>query len=114
MNVILALFGAVLGGLFARYFQSGFSNEVQMLSVDLIILNASLLVFNALPLPPLDGTRIVRHLIGLSDAAFNRLADHSWWILLLLLNLRPFQKILAIVIQWVIHPFLLLANAIAG
>lgn len=90
-NLLLCLVAAVLFGLLARF--TG-SNEFLPLAGQIILINALLMVFNLIPIPPLDGSHVLRHAIGMSEMAFLRFAQFGFFILLALLFLTPFPRIL--------------------
>lgn len=73
-------------------------------------LNASLMLFNLVPIPPLDGSRILRHLVGMSEETFRNLARYSPIILLVLVNFDGFIHALGTAIAVVAYPFLVLAG----
>jgi Zn-dependent protease len=60
-NLVLALLGAVLYGLLIRFAPSVVArgSAVDVLCMYLVQVNIALAVFNVLPIPPLDGGRIV-------------------------------------------------------
>ncbi|KAA0441923.1 MAG: site-2 protease family protein, partial [Candidatus Thioglobus sp.] len=59
-----------------------------------IIINLILAVFNLLPLPPLDGSRVVSALLPNKLAYnYNKLEDYGLYILIGLLFLGVFQKV---------------------
>ena len=60
-NLILAVLSTVLLGVLLRINVAGAS--VKSLLIDVILLNVVLAIFNLLPLPPLDGSRIVAWII---------------------------------------------------
>lgn len=60
--------------------------------------NVSLLLcfFNLIPIPPLDGSQVVRILSGMSYEAYYQMARYGIFILILVLQLRPVQLGLAL------------------
>jgi Zn-dependent protease len=67
-NVVLAVLSAVVLGLVARFAPSSLaagSNGLGLatLLTTLIVINVSLAIFNMLPIPPLDGSRVVDGLV---------------------------------------------------
>jgi Zn-dependent protease len=55
-----------------------------------ILLNAGLIAFNLLPIPPLDGSHVVKHLLPQRLAAhYVRLSRYGLFVLILLLMLWP-------------------------
>jgi Zn-dependent protease len=89
MNLALCLVFAVIGGL------GSFDPKSQAVIIDFlekgIILNASLVVFNLIPIPPLDGSRLALRLGIYSEELFMSLANWGFIILLMLVNFAPFQ-----------------------
>lgn len=75
-----------------------------------ILLNASLMVFNLVPIPPLDGSRILRHVVGMSEETFRNITRYSPIILLVLVNLDVFARALGMVIAVVAAPFFALCG----
>jgi Zn-dependent protease len=71
-----------------------------------LALNAGLMVFNLLPVPPLDGGRLLRRIIGMSEETFNRVASIAPWVLLVLINTSFFRGILGILLKGAVTPFL--------
>jgi len=95
MNVLtaIALIGlARLGDLF---------HLASMVGVCLSTAQLSLLLcfFNLLPIPPLDGSQVVRSLIGMSYETYHRIARYGILILILALQLQPVQHMLDILTQ---------------
>jgi Zn-dependent protease len=102
MNVLIALGTAIVGGLVER-FSNGRVDPT--LAGEIILMNAMLIAFNLIPLPPLDGSRLLRHLIGMSEEAFGRMMMYTPIILLILINTSGFQHILGEMTDWVATPF---------
>jgi len=113
MNVLIALAAAIVFGLLA-HFSPQTAYNMQKLFGQILSINCMLIAFNLIPLPPLDGSRIMRHIVGMTEETFVRLSMQSWWILLILINLRPFQELLWRVTSIIEMPFDQLVALLAG
>ena len=85
MNLLLALalFGFAKVGLLAG------SEPIAQFCVKTSILSLGLCFFNLIPIPPLDGSHVVRVLIGMSNETFYQFAQYGFIILILVINLTP-------------------------
>ena len=72
-----------------------------------IFLNVSLAIFNLIPLPPLDGSRIFLRLGIYTEEVFESLARWSFIILIILINLPFFREFMVSAMKIVALPFLL-------
>jgi len=103
MNLVLCFLFAVIGGL------GNFDPKTQEVVIDFlrmgIILNASLVVFNLIPLPPLDGSRLALRLGLYSEELFLTLARWGFVILIILINLPPFTRLMSAGIRLLVLPW---------
>jgi Zn-dependent protease len=108
-NLALALVSAVVGGMLFRV-----EPRTAELFVQLIGINVLLAVFNLIPLPPLDGGRVMRHIAGMTEETFLNLSRWSFLIILIAINIPAFRMVLGAVMGIVAAPFLLIYRLIAG
>lgn len=103
MNLVLCFVFAVIGGL------GNFDPKTQEVVIDFlrmgIILNARLVVFNLIPLPPLDGSRLAVRLGLYSEELFLTLARWGFVILIILINLPPFTRLMSAGIRLLVLPW---------
>jgi Zn-dependent protease len=59
------------------------------LCINMAHLSLLLFFFNLLPIPPLDGSRVARVLIGMSYEAYYQLARYGFIILILVMQVKP-------------------------
>lgn len=86
MNLLLAIIGAVLLGVCAGVF--GASNSAPVTFFILFVqLNLALMIFNLMPIPPLDGSRLLFYAVKMKEETYYKLAANAWWILLALILL---------------------------
>jgi Zn-dependent protease len=105
-NLILLAIGIVLAkvlmtqGFTPADFFGRATNPLVIFVADLMILNLSLFVFNLLPFPPLDGSKILSTFLPASfEPIFNLLEQYGFLILMALIYIGVFSL--------VIYPFML-------
>lgn len=126
MNLVIALVSVVLGGLFLRFTKggaSGVDEEFAARTVHFVILtlslNIGLIAFNLLPVPPLDGSHILRHVTRMKEETYAWLMRNSLWIFLALILVKIGDRSLAGWLAWPLqqalaYPLTGLLLAIAG
>ena len=88
MNVILAF---VILALYRLGLALGEWSDVSVIHQMLMIafLSMILCVFNLIPIPPLDGSHVMRHVIGMSEETYMRIAQYGFIILIVVINFFP-------------------------
>ena len=111
MNLVLCFVFAVIGGL------GDFDPRTQAVIIDFlqmgVFLNASLVVFNLIPFPPLDGSRIAVRLGLYSEETFLMLARWGFIILLVAVNLPFFRAFMSTAVGVVATPWFWLWSLLA-
>lgn len=92
MNVLLAV---VIIGL-ARLAHLAHADSMMDVSLSIAQLSLLLCFFNLLPIPPLDGSQVVRSLIGMSYETYHQIARYGILILILALQIPLVQKTLGV------------------
>lgn len=107
MNLLLCLAFALIGGLggFAQGPTKDFLERG-------LLLNAGLIAFNLIPVPPLDGSRVALRLGLFSEQVFMALARWGFVILLVLVNLPPFRMLLWTALQFIATPWFVLWDSL--
>lgn len=91
MNLLLAV---VLIGL-AKVGVMAHSADLAMYCSKTAILSLGLCFFNLIPIPPLDGSHVMRVLVGMSNEMFYRFAQYGFIILILVINFTPIPKLVS-------------------
>lgn len=110
-NLLICLAVAVVFGLIVRI--TG-STDLVPLAGQFILINALLMVFNLIPIPPLDGSHVLRHLVGMSEMTYLKFAQFGFFIIIGLLFLTPLPQILWVLIQRVAGAAVLVMQFVAG
>jgi Zn-dependent protease len=58
------------------------------------ITSLALFFFNLLPIPPLDGSRVMRVLVGMSHETFAQLARFGFLMIIVVINFTPAPRFL--------------------
>lgn len=99
-NLLIAFTASVIG-----FFVVGrISGSIEIIEI-VIGINVALFVFNLIPIPPLDGSRLLRYLIGMGEETYLRLSQYGFIILLILINVGPFRSFLSYAINIATIPF---------
>ena len=108
MNIVLCLILALIGGL------GGFKDArvIEFLSRG-IFLNTALVVFNLIPVPPLDGSRLALRLGLYSEEMFLTLSRWGFIILLVAINVPGFSSLMGAAIRMLVQPWFFLWKALA-
>jgi Zn-dependent protease len=100
-NLILLIIGIVAAkilltqGFELRDFFGGSENPIAIFVGDLMMLNLSLFVFNLLPFPPLDGSKILSTFLPASfQPALNLLEQYGFLILMFFIYMGVFRLII--------------------
>lgn len=82
-----------------------------------LLLNSVLIIFNLLPIPPLDGSRVMRHAVGMTEEAYFSFARWGFLIILILINIPAFRATFGFLIatsaQFFLNVMLLLGSGAA-
>ena len=90
MNLLLAI--AIMG--LARVGYMVHSSGMTEVCLNTSRLSLLLCFFNLLPIPPLDGSQVVRALIGMSYETYHHIARYGLFVLILVLQIRAVQQTL--------------------
>lgn len=94
-NLLLAFFSIL-----SMYIFKVQTEGLQVFLVELVFLNIGLAVFNLIPIPPLDGSKIFGELIGGKFAEFiYRIEGKGMFLLFILLMFPPFNNLLSSIIS---------------
>lgn len=89
-NLIIAFICSLSFGLLYRIVPLG--ESALLLLYQIVSLNAVLFLFNLLPVPPLDGSHILKNLVNMKDETFLKFSKYGFFILIILINIPNFQK----------------------
>jgi Zn-dependent protease len=100
MNVVLCFILALIGTI--GDFDPKSQAVIIVFLAQGIFLNAGLVVFNLIPVPPLDGSRLALRFGLYSEELFLTIARWGFIILIILINLPGFGRL----IKWLMSPLL--------
>ncbi len=108
-NLMICLGIAIVGGVIVR-----FVPQAAPLIGKVIVVNALLIVFNMIPIPPLDGSHVMRHIVKMNDETYAQFSSYGFIILIVLINLPFFWKFAFMPIYFILFTFSALSAIISG
>jgi Zn-dependent protease len=99
-NAVLALAVLLVGSLFVAP-----QPRLGELVFRAVLMNVGLAVFNLLPIPPLDGSLLMRRVVGMSEQTFLLLSRFSGVVLLIAINFQAFQLTVGITVSVALIPY---------
>lgn len=109
-NLVIAFISALLLTLFHAFGLEDFATVAGFS----IMINAILFVINMLPVPPLDGGRLLKHATGMSDSTYMAFARYGIFIFFALVFFPPTKKIIMILFSLVSAVFFGIAELLTG
>ena len=92
-NLAIALITVLLFSIFGLFFDIPKSLfYVLFITVNL---NCLLFLFNLIPIPPLDGSHLLKNAFNFKTVTFNKLSKYGFFILLILINLPIFNQVMS-------------------
>ena len=112
MNLLIALAAAIALGLVASYMPANYTPAAIYYVALTMMINIGLMIFNLLPVPPLDGSKFLMYWFGMSGRAYNAFARFGWFVLMAIFYIPATSGWLTQLIQWVTVPFLGIARTL--
>ena len=88
MNIVIAL-AAMLVGRIALAAEMALIVEATMM---MTIISMFLFFFNLIPIPPLDGSRVMRHVVGMGEEAYANLTRYGFFILIIAIQIPAVRQ----------------------
>ncbi len=92
MNVVIAMVALIVG----RVALAAGWDVVVEATGQMALLSMFLFFFNLIPVPPLDGSRVMRHAIGMGEEAFMNLSRFGMIILIIVIQIPEVRTALAV------------------
>ncbi len=88
MNIVIAL-AAMLVGRIALAAEMNLIVEATMM---MTVISMFLFFFNLIPIPPLDGSRVMRHVVGMGEEAYANLTRYGFFILIIAIQIPAVRQ----------------------
>jgi Zn-dependent protease len=92
-NVVICLLMVFIGGVLLKFMPA-----IAGLLGQVILLNCVLIIFNMIPIPPLDGSHLLKHAVGMRDETYLNFARWGFLILIILVNIPAFRQVFGVAI----------------
>ena len=112
MNFVVAIISSIIYGILLRYM--GYTNIISMIVLYTITTNVGLGVFNLIPLPPLDGSKILMYFVNYETKRWLQDNEQLFYILFLILWMTRLANVIIVpIISFITNLILKIAFIIA-
>ena len=108
-NLVICFITTIVGALILRLVP-----DLAGLVVQVITINCVLIVFNLIPIPPLDGSHVLKHAIGMREETYIQLSRWGFIILIVLINIPQFRYVFTYGILFLRNAFIYLMQIMMG
>ena len=98
MNLILAFLLLAILRLLVQLPESFSESAIVAQLPQIAIISLILCVFNLMPIPPLDGSHVMRHVVGMSEETYRNIASYGLLILIVVINIPYVRDALQFVV----------------
>lgn len=91
MNIVLALLCLILLRICVALEMPAVAEMMQRIA----LLSVFLCWFNLLPIPPLDGSHVMKYIVGMREETYMKIASYGIFILIVAIQLRPVRMFLS-------------------
>ena len=99
MNLILAFVLLAIFRLLTELPESFSESAIVAKLPEIAIISLVLCVFNLMPIPPLDGSHVMRHVVGMSEETYRNIASYGMIILIIVINIPYVWLALSLVVK---------------
>ena len=103
MNLILAFILLFILRILIELPPSISSSTIVEKLPQIALISLFLCFFNLIPIPPLDGSHVMRHVVGMSEEMYYSIAQWGFLILILILNFFPIVGFVIYNISWAVR-----------
>lgn len=99
VNLVLGVL--LVGGacLFARQEESRWMASAAGACGQMAVISFVLCFFNLLPIPPLDGSHLLKNALGMSEEAYMNLCRYGFIAVIIVVQLEPVQRVLGMAVE---------------
>ncbi len=108
-NVVICLLMVFIGGVVLNFMPA-----IASLLGQVILLNCVLIIFNMIPIPPLDGSHLLKHAVKMRDETYLNYARWGFLILIVLINIPAFRQVFGAAIYTAANIFYSLMLLLVG
>lgn len=108
MNLVLAFLSAVLLAVFAAFKLESYA----FVATYSIGINAVIFVLNMLPIPPLDGGKLLKYAVKMSEETYIRFSQFGIFIFFGIIFFPPTKKIFMLIVEAIYYAFIKIADLI--
>ncbi len=92
MNIVIALVAMFVGRIALAAEMTLIVEATMMMT----IISMFLFFFNLIPIPPLDGSRVMRHVVGMGEEAYANLTRYGFFILIIAIQIPAVRHALSV------------------